>query len=389
MTRAATPEFALVAACCRWPASPVRIAAVQAAAQGIDWDAFLRTAARHRVTALVRHGLRDAGIAPPPAIDRALGDTAAAAARAALAMAHETLRLQGAFDAAAIPVLFVKGSPLALLAYGELGIKQSWDIDLLVMPEQLLPARHLLESLGYVLILPEADDAGFARFARVAKEAVFHHPARGVHVELHWRLIDNHRMLPGIDSRSPGQAVVLGGRAIRTLQPEPLFAYLCLHGTRHGWFRLKWIADVAALLARGDPAETGRLHRAAITLRAGRASAVALLLCHDVLGLALPPDLARALRGDRRTRMLLATARACLAEEKAEFGPYSPAGLRMLASHFLIGGRADAWSELRQKWRSADDRALLALPRALDFGFDLLRLPLLVSRRIRLAWRKP
>ena len=42
-----------------------------------------------------------------------------------------------------------QGIALALLAYGELGVKQSWDIDLLAAPEDALAGRHLLERLGY------------------------------------------------------------------------------------------------------------------------------------------------------------------------------------------------------------------------------------------------
>ena len=34
-----------------------------------------------------------------------------------------------------------------------------------------------------------------------------------------------------------------------TLADEPLYAYLCVHGASSAWFRLKWIADLNALLA--------------------------------------------------------------------------------------------------------------------------------------------
>ena len=34
-----------------------------------------------------------------------------------------------------------------------------------------------------------------------------------------------------------------------TLGADDLFAYLCAHGAYHAWFRLKWLADIGALLA--------------------------------------------------------------------------------------------------------------------------------------------
>ena len=53
------PELLLVTACCRWPPSPEREAAVRdAAAARIDWELFPRVVARHRVEGLVHDGLR-------------------------------------------------------------------------------------------------------------------------------------------------------------------------------------------------------------------------------------------------------------------------------------------------------------------------------------------
>ena len=40
-----------------------------------------------------------------------------------------------------------------------------------------------------------------------------------------------------------------GTRGLRTLGEEDLFAYLCMHGALHWWHRLKWLADINALLA--------------------------------------------------------------------------------------------------------------------------------------------
>lgn len=63
-------------------------------------------------------------------------------------MAAENVRLQRPFDKARLPVLFLKGASLAVLAYGNLGLRESKDIDLLVSPENLGPARHLSNALA-------------------------------------------------------------------------------------------------------------------------------------------------------------------------------------------------------------------------------------------------
>ena len=124
-------EFLLTAACCRWPLDEAVIAELRTLAAGaIDWPYFLRIVRRQRVAGLAHHALAAAEIAPPPAVAQALAAQAQQIARQNLQQAAETARLQGAFDAAGIPVIVLKGVALAQLAYGSLTLKHSKDIDL-------------------------------------------------------------------------------------------------------------------------------------------------------------------------------------------------------------------------------------------------------------------
>lgn len=375
-------EIDLLAACCRWPPSDTRREATQAAAATVDWDRFDRVVTRHRVAGLVADGLRRADIAVPPAI----AARAATAARQALNMARETVRLQRAFDSAGISVMFVKGATLAMLAYRDLSVKQSWDIDLLVDPEDAAAGRCLLEKLDYRLVHPELDHEQFSRFLSYGKECAFISEDRGIAVELHWRLISNPRLLPGISSAPQFQDVSLGGQPVRTLADDPLFAYLCAHGTIHGWARLKWIADVNALLANRSPEEIERLYQSAVQLGAGRTPGVALLLCHRLFALSLEPSLFRSLSADRRTEQLVETGLRCIAhgDGAEEIGRYSPMGLRMTGSHFwLVPGRSYAWSQVREKWFSSHDRVYTRLPAPVGFLYHLIRIPSFLARLYR------
>ena len=74
-----------------------------------------------------------------------------------------------------------------------------------------------------------------------------------------------------------------GARSIATLADPEHYAYLCTHGALHGWARLKWLADVDALIAVSDLGATA-LHERASALGAGRASAVALALREACFG---------------------------------------------------------------------------------------------------------
>jgi len=378
-------EFSLMAACCRWPPSAERDQAVAAAAAApIDWERFERITAKHRVTALAHDGLRRANIPVPAGVAGRLSDAAVSVGRKALATARETLRLQQTFDAAAIPAVFIKGTSLAILAYGDLGIKQAADIDLLTTPECVLAGRHLLERLGYAPIdFDGLDDSQFVRAAEFTKECLFEHPSLGIAVDLHWRLLENPCLLPEIGALSPTREVEIGDAVVRTLVDDLLFAYLCTHGTMHGWARFKWLADVGAFLSRFDEAEIERLYRAALRHGAGRSPAATLLLCDRLLGLAIPASLRAECSGDRIARALAATALRCMTWRggEVEFRYLSGVSLAIMFSHFRItSGRRYLWGEVSRRWNSPRDRARLPLPRPLGFLYHLLRVPLWLGR---------
>jgi hypothetical protein len=278
-----------------------------------------------------------------------------------------------------------------LLAYGDLGVKQSWDIDLLVSPDHAAAGRGLLERLGYVLQRPVLDDREFERFVPFANECVFFNAQLGTSVELHWRLAQNESLLVGIDVRSPSQEVEFGGGKVRTLADAPLFLFLCAHGAVHGWSRLKWLADLAAFLTRRDQAEIETLYGEALQLGGGRTAAAALLLCNGLLGLTLSPDFVRVLRSDRSAVALEHLALRCIGYDGggSEFGPYSRTGLRLTLSQFTLRpGRPYFSSALRMWWNSSIDRARIALPPPLIFLHHVIRVPLAVSRLGRNTLRK-
>src|SRR5262245_14621134 len=150
MSYRSSPEFRLVAACAMWPPSERRLEAIRTAAgRPLDWPRFLRVARRHQVIGLVHDGLRRVQPDVPPEIVRETGAQAATLVRKNLEMARESLRLQRLFDEADLPVLFIKGAALSVLAFGDLGLRASQDIDLLVTYEVLPVATAIVMRAGY------------------------------------------------------------------------------------------------------------------------------------------------------------------------------------------------------------------------------------------------
>jgi hypothetical protein len=130
---------------------------------------------------------------------------------------------------------------------------------------------------------------------------LFGHKTRQCAVDLHWALLS--RYLP---FQLPAETVwksalprsVLGRNILAPATGHELL-YLCLHGAKHGWSRLSWIADVAQLLGK-VPFEWAPLIEEVRRLDLELAIAHALLLARSLLHAALPPAAAQWAEGVKR-----------------------------------------------------------------------------------------
>ena len=385
-------EFALAAACSIWPPSERRDLAIRDAfGEGIDWDRFLRIVKRQRVVGLVHDGLARAGILVPPALSHQIQHMAAGIARQNLQYAAESLRMQRLFDEAGVPLLFVKGVTLALLAYESLALKHSWDIDILVMPDDVPKALQLLAEAGYRAFppLPSMTDRRYRRWISFGREYVLYHETNSVHIELHWKLMENDYYLPGKCARSPSQLVTLStGAELRTLVDDDLFAYLCLHGATHGWSRLKWLADVAALMARDTASDARRRLQVARKVNTEVCVAQTFLLCDRLFGTPSVASLSRELRRSYRNRWLERAALSAMTKGGAEteLGGGSFDIFPIYVTHFMLGrGWRFVAGELWNKLNSPYDLHYTALPDWLRVFYPLFRLATWIRRggRIR------
>jgi hypothetical protein len=384
-------EFNLVAAGCEWPASSARDQRLRdLAASPLDWGLALKLAHRHRVEGLLHRALTEAGVQAPERVRLELAQSAAAIGTQSLLQSAESARLRRLLSERGIEAVFLKGVALAALAYGMLGAKQAWDIDLLVGPEEAGSAADVLGQAGYRRSIPgsEVPDELFHHWMTISKESLWIHEKSGMVVELHTALVDNPSLLPGVSARSDLQLVRIGpGIELPTLRTDELFAYLCVHGATHAWARLKWLADVAALLRKVGPEETERLYRRSIELGAGRSSAQALMLCARLLQLPLPAKLEPELKRDRPTQWLEELAISAMSGRGATELDDTVFGTVVInLSHFLLGrGWRYKYSELARKTRNPEDQLAMPLPRYLHFIYPILAVPRWVWRRYQLS----
>jgi hypothetical protein len=289
------------------------------------------------------------------------------------------------FDRAGVPILFVKGTPLAIFAFGDLGLRSSQDIDLLVAPDALAAAIALLTGAGYRRYNPPPDigEDMLRLLMPLRKDFGFAHPSTGRVIELHWKLFLNPYVMAGASIVQSSRTVRLSaGAELRTLGDEDLFVYLCIHGARHWWNRLQWLADINALLTAADRG-IEQLIAAATVGGAGRAADQALLLCSRLFTTPPPATVLTKFNSCAITRWLEATALAAMTSDQGEHEPRDArfGTTRGSLSILLLN---PSWryrlAELKVLLINETDVLTLRLPRRLWFIYPLLRLPLWLWR---------
>ena len=319
----------------------------------VDFTRLTALAKRHRVEGIVWSALCNAGMETGTALLAPLAAEARAISQQGLRAAAESARLQSAFGAAGIDLLFLKGLTVGQLAYGNAFVKMSWDIDVLVAPEAVAAAADELKQCGYRCGLP-GERADLLRWHAVNKESVWHDDSGLHHVELHSRLADNRALIPAIGMTSPRQSVMIApGIVLPTLAADELFAYLCVHGASSAWFRLKWVVDFAGLLRGRDGGEIERLYRRSQQLGAARSAAQALMVADALFDLPLPPELRAELGRSRANRRLAAAALGELAAPRAPTERRLGTVMIHLTQMLLKPGLSFGWNELRRQVRAA------------------------------------
>ena len=222
---------------------------------GLDADRLLALAAAHGLTPLLHRHLEEAGYRGcPEGLRERLRESMRGRTVRAFALVSELAALIRAFAAAGIPAVPFKGPSLALAAYGSFGMREAVDLDFLLPKALVKAAGDLLLARGYVpeRDLPPAEEA--AQF-RVFCDRKYLLPARGLAVELHWDVVPRFFCfsLPFEAVRPRLRSFTVAGESTRVLGTEDLLLALSVHGAKHCFIRLAWIADVSRVLATAGP----------------------------------------------------------------------------------------------------------------------------------------
>lgn len=258
-----------------------------------EWDEFARqTVARQRLAPLVTRDLEHLSIPDAP---RARIE--AAAKRDAIEALHriaENKRILDRFTADGVEPVVLKGWPLSLRLYGDAGLRQGRDLDILIPPEALADCHSALSQLGY-RPMQSGDHRerliGSRTLLRECNDLEYFHTANNHCVELAWRAhpVAGFPDMTADPANTRWLQTPIGHVKVLTDQAELI--YLVLHGMLHMWLRLKWLVDIARLMElRGSDALEQDV-ALATELGIGKAMRFSLFLAHMILKTPLPPSL--------------------------------------------------------------------------------------------------
>jgi hypothetical protein len=363
---------------------PPAVCPEQQPSDGFDWRRFAALADHHRVQPLVVRRLKHEW--KPDIPQDVLDQMEAQCRRNTIRMLHlsgETGRIAGLFRSRDIRMLVLKGPTLSLDLYGDLSIRPSGDLDLLVPMADIEEAGRLLQRHGYVKDDYIRTVLGDWRWRH--HHYAFIHPETGSKVELHWRMHPWPARQPSFDALwERRRTMMIGGRPVDLPGLEDLFLFLAQHGARHGWSRLRWLLDIdrmARLPLRWDwiTTEMRRLHCTHI-------GGQALQLASGLLGTPIPAGAEQA-ANHPRSRWLVVEALFYIGRVINLHSPPLPADVaRYHSRHLLNLMTARQRLLFRLSWLHPyhADAEALPLPKALHFLYYPLRPVIWMWRKMRM-----
>jgi hypothetical protein len=288
-SRTEHPERWLLVSCSRTQMEPELEVQVRTLLEtaALDWTSLIQQARMHGVISLLHHHLSRLNFECVPPDSREILQTLTRnALLRTLQQVAGMRQILELLTSRQINALLYKGPSLAQLAYRQIGLRQSGDLDILVDSSQLKAARDAILSLGYELILkPHAEEDG-----RVYQGYDLLHPTSRIAVDLQDRFgIRNSSFALTFDELwQRHQVVGVGGVDVPTLSNEDYLLVLCAHGAQHRWGYVKWICDIGELLRASPTLDWTWIFERAQTLQTERILNLGLLLAEGVGGAALP-----------------------------------------------------------------------------------------------------
>jgi hypothetical protein len=338
----------------------------------LEWAVFLKLAGRHQLAPLLYANLkRHAADLVPAKTLATLKAHAEQNRRHVLELLVELNAIRVLLAPAGIVICPLKGPQLSQQLYGDVGLRVTNDLDLLLNEAQLPEAETLLQRSGYRRVIPkmELTPRQWREYQRLIHHVTYKHPNRDIYVEIHWNLVSPEFLSQAVNQQFLARARPSSSPAMVSLSDQDQLCFLIVHGARHGWARFKWLADIAMTLRQSPGPDWLAVREQMDALDLLRPLGQAVLLAHDLMSAPVPEALASLI--EERPVQKLAVQALAIALSGQGFGVARRRFVRLRTIHYVSGLKASASfkiSQLGKMWVFEDDWKDVFLP---DWLFPL------------------
>lgn len=278
--------------------------------QEIDWQKLIETANFHKLIPLLYQNFNN--ICPelvPNEVLIQLKQQFQANATRNLFITSELIKLLDLFESHDIYAIPIKGAVLAVCAYGNIALRQFSDLDILVREQDAIKARDLLVAVGYESTYDFNREQEVARLkSPYCKDNNYFHKHTRVNLDFHWQLLQKYLSFP-LHHEELWQrhgTVSIAGKTVRDLSPEDNLLFLCVHGSRDRWNKLRLISDVAHLIEVSPEMNWVWLMKQAKILGCKRRFLLGILLTRTLLGTELPKEILQSIEAEPELKSVAA-----------------------------------------------------------------------------------
>ena len=357
--------------------------------EGLDWEYFVRLVGKQRAVPLVHRCLEREGLEGVPAgIVSVFEQQHRQIARRNLFVTGKLLDLLKLLAQEHVRAIAYKGPAIAAVAYGDISLRQFWDVDVLVHPRDYRRATDLLLSVG-----------GYRLRANYGWECSLIDRTGNVFVDLHRYLAPD--VWPGylwFDRLWKRRKRVAAAGGIQTLSAEDMLVALTIQLRKDYWetkqVRLMKICDIAELLRVFPALDWNAVSAAARRLGCQRALSLALNVAHELLGAPVSAAIAGHIGQAQNRPLIDYVCHRLFADDMVT--PATPMSQEGFHFHVRERWRDRVYSWYSRPWvrdvvrhlhPSEKDRSMIALPTRLRFLYYLVR-PIRVGRDYARAWFK-
>lgn len=197
----------------------------------------------------------------------------------------------------------IKGPVLAQQLYGDTSLRHFTDLDILIRAEDFHQSYEILKKEQFVAETPiNTKEETWLLQADSEYRFIY----QGDLLEIHWGIAEKGVQYPLKEDQlwNNPYPINLNGRKVFSLSLENLFLMLCIHGTKHLWSKLIWIADLTQFTYANPEIDWFDILDHAKEIGFYRIACLGLFLAERLGGAQLPGEISMEIRSDQKIDLL-------------------------------------------------------------------------------------